>query len=278
MEGHQKFLAFLVILAASICNVQSEEIEIDEGYSHTISCPAGHGINIDSSQWNMKYWDAENMFVPTNWRYGFYNVAYVFGGCSYDRTAKIKELCFGHNQCTLTPTTDLLGGCNYHKYLRVYYWCQPCEPSRKRRGVGDSHRFAHVGLVHVIGVCNLITRLPPKRYDCPNLQFVGKHVCTNCHDTAYSAGLFAIQVANMRANGNTVQTNKNTVFIASNMGYRQNSRYCVFDAYAPKYDCSFDSVWNCTRQGDVIASHDPSSGHYDPDLDYYNTFGHDLKF
>lgn len=268
METFQKFVIF-AILATAISNVQSEMIEVDEGSSHNITCPAGYGVNVDSSHWNMKFFNAENFYVPTNWRSFIYTPAFIFGGCSYDVSDKIKTICNGRNVCTLKPTNDLLGGCNYNKYLRVYYWCQPCEePKRKRRAIGEYSYVKGYGYLFVMGVCNLVARLPQKSADCPNGQFVGKHVCTNCHDTVLSASMFAHQVENMRFHGSTSATTFNSIFIASSMAYTQNGQYCVFNYRVPKWDCyKNNGVWSCTRMGEVIATHSSYTGHYYPQAD-----------
>lgn len=262
MKSYQKIVVFLVIVAALICNVQSQMIEVEEGYCKTISCPANHGISIDSSYWNFKYWSFKNFLLPINWRSIplplFYTTAFASGACSYDVKEKIREICQGRNECTLTPTTDLLGGCNYNKYLRVWYWCQPCVTHRKRRGV------------NFIGRCDFTATLPPRAINCPNGHFIAKHVCNHCVDSSDSASMFAFQAANVRLHGYTVSTTYNTVFVAPNMIYIQNGDKCSFNSYAPKYDCQLNSTtrhWDCFRMGNVIATHSTITGHYSPQLD-----------
>lgn len=134
MRNYKQFVVVFAVLAASMCDVQSEEIDIDEDTSDTISCPAGHAIDIESSKWNMKYF---GNFIPKSWRNlpVIYNAAFLFGTCSYDVTQKIKDQCFGSFECTLSPTKANLDGCSYNMYLRVNYFCRRLGlAGRKRRG------------------------------------------------------------------------------------------------------------------------------------------------
>lgn len=257
MDSYLKFLVIFGMLAAPICHAQSQEIEIEEDDTQTISCLANHEIVIQSSQSSWRW--GNPLTTPTSC---------VFGGCTYDMTEKVKELCNGLGSCIINPTSHFFGYyvLHYRRFLRVDYQCRPCPPTRKRRQTGFE-TFVPVQF----GVCNLNAKLPSNFNNCPNHRFVAKHVCSNCYDADLSAAMFAHQVANIRNHGNTVSTDFNSVFIAPHMDYNQNGDHCFFNWRVPKYNCQLNRNtrgWDCTPQGKVIATHSASDGHYHHHLDY----------
>lgn len=99
----------------------------------------------------------------------------------------------------------------------------------------------------------------------PHPNFVAKHVCTNCRDTVEDAEAFAaVAHANRRKNGWKL-TNKNSVFIASDMIYVTDGYgWTVFEFAVSKYNCILNDMeeWSCWSVGPKRARHDPRNGHY----------------
>lgn len=268
MVSDRKFVIILVVLAALSCKVLSDEIEVAEDERWTIQCPADHGINIESATWNVKFCLMGHNFPDT---YNRASKAILpktrYETCNNDKTEIIKRICHGHNTCNLVPTKESLG-CSETMFLRVYYSCEPCEPNREQRGVGDQVNVLDEGMLFVDGVCNWVKRLPGKNFNCPNDQFLRKHVCRDCDHTAFSVERFASQVANMSNKGATVSITFNSVFVALAMTYHQHGANCVFNYPVSKFHCHLiGDHWQCNRVGYNIASHNKETGHYDAELD-----------
>lgn len=102
---------------------------------------------------------------------------------------------------------------------------------------------------------------------CPHPNFLSKHACGNCNDDANDAHTFAVAADIWRQNNHRPPTGKNTVFIATHVGYHivndpQNGMVCAFTGSAPYYNCLASHGWGCLRLGTKIATHNLLNGHY----------------
>lgn len=264
METHFKFVIILVVFAVSGCKVQSEVIDVDDGDSYHIQCPANQGIHIDSAIWKAK------ILSPTNAFYQVLDATEILTGHTPDDGVcfdwmlgpTMNQLCQGRNECVLKATKP---GCDFVMYLRVEYSCLPCESSRHRRGIDQ---WGHVISV----VCMMAARFPG---NCPHRSFVAKHVCTDCTDNE-SVERFADNVDNNVRNIGR-RTQFNSVFLAPAMTYSQDGDNCVFDFAVPKYNCRLTDVWRCVRRGYFTAYHRKSDGHYLDRLDAFHGNHNEFK-
>lgn len=260
MEARLKFILILwVVFSVAVCRIHSLEIELDEGYSQTLSCDVGQALKIDAGKWTDKF----SFLKLITW----INLPY----CTFDTTQYIQDLCQGKNNCVVTADQRTLGQCPYNMYLKIWYWCEDCIQNRKRRTAGDMVYIVGEGWFRSGGICDTTARLSATSNTptCPNNRFMDKHMCHNCEDTELSASLFASQVQNIRLHGSTAPSNINTVFVYQHMSFHWNGPNCVFDFHAAKYQCfkNINNIWSCTRYPMVIATHDAGSGHYFPQMD-----------
>lgn len=115
MESFRKFVVILAISTVLICKVRSEEIEIEEDETKTISCRPNHEIFIQSSQSSWRW--RNPLTTPT---------ACIFGGFVNDMSEKVKELCNALGVCAITPTRRFFGyQADYRRFLKVNYGCHP---------------------------------------------------------------------------------------------------------------------------------------------------------
>lgn len=97
--------------------------------------------------------------------------------------------------------------------------------------------------------------------DCPNTEFVSKHICNNCGD-ATKAASFAKKVDNERR---IVSSTHSVFYGVLSTQYEQRDSYCRFTRPARKFECipNFKREWTCTSKGSQTAWHEKSSGYYD---------------
>lgn len=252
----------------AIPTINAESITIYEDSPDQIQCLSGHKIFVKSASWTYDMLKLKNGFIP-NWRNPLFLVGKAIDLCTYDVTTKIKNKCHAKQTCELAGSrAETNDECNYWMKLDVEYDCIDCtQITRRRRGI--SFDFNAMPIEYF---CNSVARVPPiqRSNSCPSQRFESKHLCTRGANNDANAVMFAIQANQARGNSNLAQTTLNTVFISQTaMAYNfiyPNS--CEFKWRASKYDCTYSvGTWSCNYMGEVIATHDLSTGHYNPRLD-----------
>lgn len=258
----------------AIPTINADSITIYEDSPDQIQCLSGHKIFIKSASWTYDMLKLKNGF-NINWR----NPMFLFGKainlCTYDVTAKIKDKCHAKETCQLAGSrAETNDECNYWMKLDVEYDCIDCTQitsGRHRRGIP----FA-INAIPTSYFCDLLATVPPIQWSnsCPSQRFESKHLCTRGANDEANAAMFATQANSARGTSNLSQPYLNSVFINHTaMQYNLISpNSCVFRSRASKYDCTYSSqtgigTWSCNYMGEVIATHDLSTGHYNPRLD-----------
>lgn len=259
--------------------IQSLGLSVSENNNVDIICGDDQVIIIESAGWDRDLLSINNYVLSVSNPF----VAVVDIMCFYGRYSEVSSLCEGRKECHFIANRELFGNdCAYRMKLNINYHCHSCGNRRRIRGLEDDFPLCKLWRKERLrDPCDRVNKhmSDSENDDCPNIEFVDKHIMRGGFpNSVYGAQRNAQFVAGLRERSFTSRTILQSLFYAPTMAY-VGRRYggskteCVFHKTATKYDCrktSGTDLWECTYEGEVIASHYLDTGHYDPTKDYFS--------